>query len=219
MHNPSEEVMKGHNLITVLKHPLVQCDISILREKTTPPTQFRMALARIGFFLAEAATRSLAVQRCDIETPLEYTTGFALESNVILLPILRAGMSLLEPFLSVIPQASIGYIGLKRNEHTLTPTEYYFNVPPLSRSSVVIILDPMLATGGSICATMERMYLEGAQQCIVASVIAAPEGIENVLAQFPTTTIVTASLDRCLNDKGYIVPGLGDAGDRINGTF
>lgn len=211
--------MNEHNPVIVLKHPLVQCDVSILRNKTTAPPQFRSALERIGLFLAEAATRSLALQRRDVETPLEFTTGFALQNDVVLLPILRAGMSLLQPFLSVIPQAAIGYIGLKRNENTLLPAEYYFNVPPLSPSSVVFILDPMLATGGSICATMERMYLEGAQQCIIASVIAAPEGIENVLAQFPNTTIVTAALDRCLNDKGYILPGLGDAGDRINGTL
>lgn len=219
MHDLSDKIMKEHTLVTILEHPIVQCDITTLRNKTTPPPQFRSALTRIGVFLAEAATRSLAVRRHDVETPLEFTTGYTLQNDVVLLPILRAGMSLVEPFLTLLPQARIGYIGLKRDEHTLAPTEYYFNVPRLSHSSVVFILDPMLATGGSICATMERMYLEGAQQCIVASVIAAPEGIENVLAQFPNTTIVTAALDRCLNDNGYIVPGLGDAGDRINGTL
>lgn len=211
--------MKGHKNVTVLEHPLVQCDVSTLRKTTTTPVEFRAAIKRISFFLAEAATRTLSLSQCNIETPLEHTSGATLANDVILLPILRAGLSLLDPFLAIIPEARIGYIGLRRNEQTLQAGEYYFNVPAPSPHSVVLILDPMLATGGSICATMERMYLEGVQQCIVASVIAAPEGIENVLVKFPNTPIVTAALDRCLNDRGYILPGLGDAGDRINGTL
>ena len=207
------------NMVTVLDHPIVRCDISILRSKTTSTPDFRAALKRIAFFLAEAATRSLSVSRCDIETPLEYTSGHVHANDVILLPVLRAGLSLLEPFLSLLPEARVGYIGLKRDERTLQAIEYYFNVPALTPGSVVIILDPMLATGGSVSATLERMYLEGVQQCVVASVIAAPEGIENVLVKYPNTPVVTAALDRCLNDRGYILPGLGDAGDRINGTI
>ncbi len=211
--------MNGNTSVTVLDHPLVRCDISILRSKTTSTPDFRTALKRIALFLAEAATRSLAVARCDVETPLEYTSGYVPANDVILLPILRAGMSLVEPFLSILPDARVGYIGLKRDERTLQPVEYYFNVPAPTPQSVVIILDPMLATGGSVSATLERMYLEGVPKCVIASVIAAPEGIENVRIKYPHTHIVTAALDRCLNDHGYILPGLGDAGDRIHGTI
>lgn len=211
--------MNGNTSVTVLDHPLVQCDISILRSKTTSTPDFRFALKRIALFLAEAATRSLSVSRCDVETPLEYTSGYTPANDIILLPILRAGMSLVEPFLSILPEARVGYIGLKRDERTLQPVEYYFNVPAPTPHSVVLVLDPMLATGGSVSATLERMYLEGVPKCVVASVIAAPEGIENVLVKHPHTLIVTAALDRCLNDNGYILPGLGDAGDRIHGTL
>lgn len=211
--------MHGNTSVTVLDHPIVRCDISTLRSRTTSTPEFRTALKRIALFLAEAATRSLAVSRCDIETPLEHTSGYAHANDIILLPVLRAGMSLVEPFLSILPDSRIGYIGLRRDERTLQPVEYYYNVPVPTPNSVVIILDPMLATGGSVSATLERMYLEGAPQCIVASVIAAPEGIENVLIKYPRTHIVTAALDRGLNEHGFIVPGLGDAGDRIHGTL
>lgn len=210
--------MNAGTMVTILDHPLVRCDTSTLRSKTTPTPVFRTALKRLALFLAEAATRTLAVSRCDIETPLEYTSGYVPAQDVVLLPVLRAGLSLLDPFLTVLPEASVGYIGLKRDEATLQPREYYFNIPTSTPTTVTIILDPMLATGGSICAALERLHLEGVQHCVVASVIAAPEGVERVLAQYPGTPIVTAALDRCLNEQGYILPGLGDAGDRINGT-
>lgn len=204
---------------TVLHHALLDCDLSLLRNKETPISVFRGALERIAFHLAVAATQQLATQEGRIETPLEQTQGYTLRSNVILLPILRAGLTLLHPFTHLLPQATVGYLGLKRNEQTLEPHEYYANIPPLDATTTTIILDPMLATGGSICAALHYLQQHNAQEIIIASVIAAPEGIARVEREYPDVRIVTAALDRELNDHGYIMPGLGDAGDRAHGTL
>lgn len=205
-------------MVTILQNPLIQRDITILRDKNTLSVDFRVALRRVALLLAAQTATALPVKTFAVETPLEKTGGYSLDCNIILLPILRAGLSLLDSFLELFPDASVGYIGLKRNEITLEPHEYYFKIPPINEKSIVIVLDPMIATGGSICVTLEKMQLEGAKHFIVAGVISSPEGIANIRTKFPQSAIFTATLDRCLNEKGYILPGLGDAGDRINGT-
>ncbi len=207
-------------MVTVLEHPLVQRDITILRDKLTNTQEFRAAMRRIGRVLACEAAKHIEVRKVTVETPLEMTEGYKLANDVVLLPVLRAGNGLVEPFTDVIPDAKVGYIGLRRNEETLQTEEYYYNVPELHTASLVIILDPMLATGGSICTTLDKMFHSSAtRKCVVVSVIAAPEGIQRIVANHPNVPVVTASLDRCLNDVGYILPGLGDAGDRYHGTM
>ena len=176
-------------------------------------------MERIAYHLCIAATRALQLSSREVVTPLQITEGFSLAGDVVVVPVLRAGLSLLHAFTHLIPGSKIGYIGLKRNEETLEPFEYYCNIPELSSSSSVIILDPMLATGGSICASVQELKSQGAKHIVVASVIAAPEGIARVESEHPDVAIICATLDESLNDDGYIVPGLGDAGDRAHGTL
>ena len=205
-------------MLTILDNPLVRRDVALLRDIQTSPDRFRAAMQRIGAALVIEAARHITLRTTRITTPLEETDGFALAHEVVLLPVLRAGVSLVEPFSNLIPEAKIAYIGLARNEETLATHEYYYNVPQLHADSVVYILDPMLATGGSICATIERIQSVGARNIVVVAVIAAPEGVKRVETAFPNVPIITANLDRCLNEHGYIMPGLGDAGDRYHGT-
>ncbi|MES2765200.1 MAG: uracil phosphoribosyltransferase [Bacteroidota bacterium] len=204
-------------MITVLEHPLVRRDITILRNVETDPATFRAAAARVGIHLAIAATQTLELENFTITTPLEETQGFKTANPLILMPILRAGVAMLAPFSEVIPQAAIGYLGLRRNEETLQPEEYMFSFPPTEKPATVFLLDPMLATGGSMCASIRRVRREGVKNIIIACMIAAPEGIERVRSEFPDIPIITAALDRELNEIGFILPGLGDAGDRFHG--
>ncbi len=205
-------------MLTILNNPLVQRDVALLRDTRTTPDRFRAAMQRIGTALAVHAASNLAVRTTRINTPLEETDGYELAQDIVLLPVLRAGVALVEPFSSMIPEAKIAYIGLARDEETLATREYYYNVPKLGENSLVFILDPMLATGGSICATVERLQSVGARAIVIVSVIAAPEGVKRVETAFPSIPIITAALDRCLNEHGFIMPGLGDAGDRYHGT-
>jgi uracil phosphoribosyltransferase len=205
-------------MVTIVEHPLIKRDVSVLRNKDTATPEFRTAMKRIGAILAAEAARYILLREIPVLTPLEATKGYEFSHDIVLLPVLRAGAGLVEQFTDVIPDAKIGYIGLRRNEATLHNEEYYFNVPHLKPESLVMILDPMLATGGSICSTIERVRNAGVSRVLVASVIAAPEGIQRVEASFPDVPIIAAALDRCLNDIGYILPGLGDAGDRYHGT-
>lgn len=205
-------------MLTVLDNPLVKRDVALLRDTRTTPDRFRAAMQRIGTALAVNAASHLTVRTTRINTPLEETDGHELQQNIVLLPVLRAGVSLVEPFSTLIPEAKIAYIGLARDEETLKTREYYYNVPALDASSLVYVLDPMLATGGSICATIERIQSVGAKNIVVVAVIAAPEGAKRVETAFPHVPILTAALDRCLNEHGFIMPGLGDAGDRYHGT-
>lgn len=204
-------------MLTVLDHPLVQRDITLLRDSATPTPVFRAAMRRIGVMLAAEAARHIELTATRVTTPLEDTDGFYFAHDVVLLPVLRAGAGLVEPFLDVIPDVKIGYMGLRRNEETLKTEEYYFNAP-LSASTLVFVLDPMLATGGSMSVTIQRAQKVGVKRIVAVSVIAAPEGIERVQRECPNVPMITAVLDRCLNQVGYILPGLGDAGDRYHGT-
>ena len=204
---------------TVLSHPLLQVALSTLRDKSSSASSFRDALERIAFHLCIASTAGLPLESYNLQTPLETTTGFQLGTPVVLVPILRSGLTLLHAFTSCIPQATIGYVGLKRDEHTLVPKEYYYNVPVLDSSTTVIILDPMLATGGSMSAAIEDLKKRGAGKIVAAVVLAAPEGLAEIEQAHPDVHVFCAAVDRALNDQGFIVPGLGDAGDRAHGTL
>lgn len=189
-----------------------------MRDKNSNSDMFRKALKRVTYKLAYDAYAKLETRQTHIETPMESTTCRIITQDVVLVPVLRAGLGLLDAFSDIMPQARIGYIGLKRNEATYKADEYYYSMPKFNDNTHVILLEIMIATGGSTCASMTRLQLEGAAKLSVVSVIAAPEGIEKIRSEFPDVDIFIASLDRGLDDNKYILPGLGDAGDRVNGT-
>ncbi len=201
----------------VLQHPLLAQALTRLRDKSTPRAEFRRLLLECGRFLACESTRSLETRRIRVQTPLATAPGVTLRRPVILVPVLRAGLSLLDPFREILPDAAIGFVGQRRNEETLLPETYLFKVPP-SKAADVFVLDPMLATGGSAISTIQGLKDQGARRIQLVCLLAAPEGIEAVSRAHPDVAITTAALDRKLNQVGYIVPGLGDAGDRCFGT-
>ncbi len=206
------------NLIFV-DHPLIKKDITILRNKNTIPAHFREAVKRISNILAVELSKNFLLNEFEVETPLEVTKGYELKQEVVLVPVLRAGLGMVAPFIEIIPDAKVGHIGLQRDENTLKPVEYYFKTPQDLENSIVVLVDPMLATGGSASAALKYLKNRGAKNCIFACLIAAPEGIKKIVEDHPDVKIFCASLDRQLNDKGYILPGLGDAGDRTFGTL
>jgi len=207
-----------HNLF-LNNHPLVKKDITILRDKATNPEVFRAAVKRISLILAVEISKEYHVNKLEVETPLEITTGYRLKQNVVLVPVLRAGLGMVSGFLEVIPDAKVGHIGLQRNEETLEPIEYYYKTPKDIRNSQVILLDPMLATGGSSSEALKYLKSRGVKKCVFACLVAAPEGIKKIATEHPEIPIFCAALDRQLNERGYILPGLGDAGDRTFGTL
>jgi len=203
----------------VLDHPLITHKLSILRNKKTGTKEFRELVSEIAILLCYEATKDAKLKSTIIETPLEkYKTKCLDEDNYAFVPILRAGMSMVEGIIKVIPNAKIGHIGLYRNEETLQPVEYYYKMPENINKREVFILDPMLATGGSAIATIDRLKKDGVKKIKFLCVIAAPEGLKEVKEKHPDVQIYCASVDRKLNDVGYILPGLGDAGDRVYGT-
>lgn len=208
--------MKNLNVVT---NPLIQRDITYLRNKETKEYQFRLALRRIAYALAIEISKEFKTVEFDVETPLEITKGYNLEKQVVLVPVLRAGLSLVNSFIEMIPNAKVGHIGLQRDETTLQPVDYYYKAPKNLEVSKVIVLDPMLATGGSSSAAFTFLKDKGANDCVMASLIASPEGIEKLSSDHPDVPIYTAVLDRQLNENGFILPGLGDAGDRTFGTL
>ena len=205
------------NLI-VIDHPLVKRDLTILRDKKTPNHQFRALLRRTASLMAYEVTRDLPIVTTEVQTPLEKTKGFKVEQPVVLVPILRAGLGLVGGFVEVLPSARVGHIGLYRDEETLKPVDYYFKVPKNLDKSLVLLLDPMLATGGSAATAITYLKKRGAHSIRLISLVAAPEGVRRVQKAHPGLKIYTCSLDRGLNSRGYILPGLGDAGDRMFGT-
>lgn len=204
--------------LRVIRHSVVADALGMLRRHDSSTVEFRLATHTLARALAYEATRDLPVESIDIETPMEPTTAHRIAAKVIAAPILRAGLGMLQGFLDVIPTAATGFVGLKRNEETLLPHEYYRNFPELAGSHL-FLLDPMLATGGSIRAVLRGLPLESIASVSILSIIAAPEGVRDLASEFPETVIYTASLDRCLNECGYILPGLGDAGDRLCQTL
>jgi uracil phosphoribosyltransferase len=205
--------------VVVVDHPLVQHKLGLLRDRTTPTQVFRQLVDELTLLLTYEATKDLATEEVQIETPLERTTVQRISGKkVAVCPILRAGIGMLDGVLSLISGARVGFIGLYRNEETLEPVEYYVKLPQDIAERDVILLDPMLATGNSTAAAVSSVKQAGAESIRLIAVIAAPEGIERLQSEHPDVTIVVAAIDRELNEKGYIVPGLGDAGDRLFGT-
>ena len=205
--------------VTLVDHPLVQHKLSIMRDKETSTGQFRQLLREISQFLAYEITRELPLENQAIETPMGPMDAPMLRGNKLaLISILRAGNGLLDGVLELVPSARVGFVGLYRDEQTLEPVEYYFKVPDALEERLVIAVDPMLATGNSSVAAIDRLKEAGATNIRFMCLLAAPEGIARMRQAHPDVHIVTASVDEKLNEQGYIVPGLGDAGDRMFGT-
>jgi uracil phosphoribosyltransferase len=205
-------------MLEVVDHPLIHAELTRLRDRACPPHAFRQHVRRVASLMVPTVTADFETVPTFCETPLEVTAGFAPARPVVLAPILRAGIGFLDGFLDLLPEASMAHIGLARNEETLEPEAYYFKTPPEIAAAEVIVLDPMLATGGSAAEAIHRLRAAGATRVRFACLVAAPEGIATLEKEHPELPIFTAALDRCLNSRGYILPGLGDAGDRIFGT-
>lgn len=203
----------------LIEHPLIKRDVTILRDAKTTSENFRAALQRVSNILAVEISKNFTLSKLEIETPLEKTVGAKLTDDIILVPVLRAGLGMVNGFLQIIPEAKVGHIGLQRNEETLKPIEYYYKVPKNLETAEVIMLDPMLATGGSASEALKYLKNRGATKLVFACLVAAPEGIKKIESDHPEIKIFAAALDRQLNSKGYILPGLGDAGDRTFGTL
>ena len=205
--------------LTIVDHPLVQHKLTLMRDKTRSTAEFRQLLREISQLLAYEVTRSLALGRKTIETPMQTMQAPVLEGKKLaLISILRAGNGLLDGVLELIPSARVGFVGLYRDEETLQPVQYYFKVPESLEDRLVIAVDPMLATGNSSVAAIDLLKQAGAKNIRFLCLLAAPEGVKRMAEAHPDVPIVTASLDSHLNEQGYIVPGLGDAGDRMFGT-
>ena len=205
--------------LTIVKHPLVQHKLTIMRKASTPTALFRQLLREISQLLAYEITRNLETKNLKIETPLvEMNSPELAGRKLALISILRAGNGLLDGMLELIPSARVGFVGLYRDEKTLQPVQYYFKVPELLEERMVIAVDPMLATGNSSVAAINLLKEAGAKNISFLCLLAAPEGVENMRKAHPDVKLVTAALDSHLNENGYIVPGLGDAGDRMFGT-
>jgi uracil phosphoribosyltransferase len=205
--------------LKLISYPIVKREITQLRDKRTTPEFFRAAVNRLSIILATEISKKFTLAEIEVETPLEKTTGYKLSQEIILVPILRAGLGMVNGFLEVIPDAKVGHVGMERDEETLKPKTYYFKLPSTKGNNMIIILDPMLATGGSVTAAISKLKRNGIDNCIFASLVSAPEGIKKVFEAYPDIEIYTTALDRELNEKGYILPGLGDAGDRTFGTL
>jgi uracil phosphoribosyltransferase len=205
-------------MFQIIDHPLIADELTRLREVTCPSPEFRQRVRRIASLMVPAVTASLQTHVVSCNTPLEITSGARLAREIVLVPVLRAGLVFLDGFLDMIPQASVAHIGLARNETTLLPEPYYMKHPPVLADQDIIVLDPMLATGGSAIEAVRSMKEAGAQSIRFACLVAAPEGVAALSDAFPDLPIHAAALDRCLNERGFILPGLGDAGDRMFGT-
>jgi uracil phosphoribosyltransferase len=204
--------------LTIVDHPFVIDSLAHLRDKNSGLKKFRFHSDQLCKLLFSEAIRGLEFNEVKIETPVSKTTGKKLRDEVIILPILRAGLSMLYGSLQLLPKSKVGFVGLARDEKTAIASEYYWKLPKITPHSVVIITDPMLATGGTILHVLRKIAKEPAKAIRIVCVVAAPEGIKAVHKEFPNVEIFTAALDDHLNDKKYIVPGLGDFGDRYFGT-
>lgn len=206
------------DMLTVINHPLLKRDLTVLRRKETPHGEFRKKVADAAAILAYEAMREIELEAVEIETPLEPTTGYRVAEEVIVVPIMRAGLGMVDGFVRYIPEARVGHLGLQRDEETKRPIDYYSNVPDDIGRAHVFVVDPMLATGGSATAAIQHLKEHGARRFTFACLVAAPEGVERLSGLHPDVRIVAATLDRGLDANAFIRPGLGDAGDRIFGT-
>ena len=203
----------------VMEHPLIKHKVSILRNKDTSVKEFRELINEIALLMGYEATKDLKLTEVDVETPLVKTKGQVVEKQVALVPILRAGLGMVDALMSLIPAAKVGHVGLYRDHDSLQPVEYYCKLPTDIEERQVLVLDPMLATGGSSAAAIDVVKKRGAKKIKLMCIIGAPEGVKTVQEAHPDVDIYVASLDERLNEKGYILPGLGDAGDRLFGTL
>ena len=204
--------------VNIIDHPLIQHKLTIMRQKETSSADFRKLLEEITMLMGYEATRDLPLEDVEIETPIQKTVGKRLTGKKIaIVPVLRAGFGMVQGLLDLIPSARIGVIGLYRDPETLKPVEYYCKLPNIENRSFIIV-DPMLATGGSSVAAIQMLKDRGVKDIRLMCLVAAPEGVDTVNKAHPDVKIYTAAVDECLNEHGYIVPGLGDAGDRIFGT-
>ncbi|MBQ8636772.1 MAG: uracil phosphoribosyltransferase [Clostridia bacterium] len=203
----------------VMEHPLIKHKVSILRNKETTVKEFRELINEIALLMGYEATKDLKLTEIEVETPLVKTVGQVVEKQVAIVPILRAGLGMVDALMSLIPAAKVGHVGLYRDHDTLQPVEYYCKLPTDIEERQVLVLDPMLATGGSSAAAIDVVKKRGAKKIKLMCVIAAPEGVKAVQEAHPDVDIYVASLDEKLNENGYILPGLGDAGDRLFGTL
>ena len=204
--------------VKILDHALIKHKLSIMREKSTSTYIFKQNLDEIAMLMAYEVSKDFPLKLKDIETPICKTTGYELDKQIVLVPILRAGIGLVDGFRTIMPNAKIGHIGMYRDEETLEPQEYYARFPKGLTESKVIIVDPMLATGGSADMAIQDILDRGAKDIMLVCLVGAPEGVKFLQDKYPELDITLAALDDHLNDHGYIVPGLGDAGDRLFGT-
>ena len=205
-------------MLHLVNHPLIAEELTILRDPVCPSPEFRQRIRRIASLMVPSVTAHLPISVVACNTPLELTSGTKVSRRITLVPVLRAGLGFLDGFLDLIPQASVAHIRLARNQQTLEAEPYYLNHPPVLSDDEVIILDPMLATGGSAIEAVRTLTNAGAIHVRFVCLVAAPEGVASLEQAFPNLPIHAASLDRCLNDHGYILPGLGDAGDLAYGN-
>ena len=211
--------MEKYKNVHVLEHPLIRHKLAIIRNKETDTKQFREVIKELATLMAYESFKDVPTQEIIVETPLETTTQTIVKENSIaIVPILRAGLGMVDGILSLFPAAKVGHIGLYRDEETLEPQEYYCKLPQGIEEKVVMLVDPMLATGGSAVDAITMLKKRGVKKIKFMAILAAPEGLEKVASAHPDTEIYVSTLDRCLNEHGYILPGLGDAGDRIFGT-
>ena len=204
---------------TILRHPLIEHKLSLLRDRDTNNKLFRETLDELSYLIVYEITRDLLLRPVRIHTPLAPCDAQQLAEQVLLVPILRAGLGMVHGILNLIPSAKVGHVGVYRDENTLLPVEYYCKLPPGAETMRVFLLDPMLATGGSLAYVIARLKDKGVRNITVVSVIAAPEGLAALQNAHPDVRIYTAMLDQRLNGQGYILPGLGDCGDRLFGTL
>lgn len=211
--------MKDYKNVFILDHPLIRHKVAIIRNKNTDTKNFRELIGEIANLMAYEAFKDIPTQKVTVETPLETVEQVMVKENsVAIVPILRAGLGMVDGILTLFPAAKIGHIGMYRDEQTLEPKEYYCKLPTGIDEKVVMVVDPMLATGGSACDAIAQLKKRGCKKIKLLSIIGAPEGVEKVAENHPDVQIYVSTLDRCLNENGYILPGLGDAGDRIFGT-
>lgn len=211
--------MKESSNVFIFDHPLIRHKIAILRNKNTSMKEFRELIEEITTIMTYESMRDVELVPVEVETPLEVTTQYKVaDDSVAIVPILRAGLGMVNGVHKVFPTAKVGHIGMYRNEQTLEPHEYYCKLPDDIENKTVFLVDPMLATGGSACDAIAALKQRGCKKIKFMAIIAAPQGVEKVATAHPDVPIYVSTLDRCLNENGYILPGLGDAGDRLYGT-
>ena len=204
--------------LVIFNHPLIHHKLALIRDEKTCTKEFRETVSEIGMLMAYEVTRDLATVNVDVKTPCGIAHCEVMKNEVVIVPILRAGIGMVDGISKLIPTAKIGYIGLYRDEQTLEPHEYYAKFPACITESIVLLVDPMLATGGSVCYAIDMLKKRGVKNINYVGLVGAPEGVKKLQQEHPDVNVFLAALDEKLNENGYIVPGLGDCGDRIFGT-